>query len=58
MEVMSVPVPGLESGVHVFFALLSALTAVAMLVLVYKRVDDRSLLRVLGIALALFVWIA
>lgn len=52
------PVPGLESGVHVFFALLSALTAVAMLVLVYKRVDDRSLLRVLGIALALFVWIA
>lgn len=56
MEVMSVP--GLESAVHVFFALLSALTAVAMLALVYKRVDDRSLLRVLGIALALFVWLA
>jgi len=58
MEVMSVPAPGLEAGVHVFSALLSALTAVAILVLVYKRVDDRSLLRVLGIALALLVWIA
>ena len=50
--------PGLEAGTHVFFALLSVLTATAMLALVYKRIGDKSTIKTLGIATAIFVWLS
>jgi glucan phosphoethanolaminetransferase (alkaline phosphatase superfamily) len=50
--------PGLESGIHVFFALLSALSAAVLLGILYRGAGNGRAARMLSIAVALFVWLS
>jgi len=49
---------GLEAGAHVFAALLSMLSAAGLLVALYTGSKDKTLIKALAVAVALFVWIA
>ncbi|AEA12525.1 hypothetical protein TUZN_1044 [Thermoproteus uzoniensis 768-20] len=49
-------IPGLEAGIHVFFATLAALDATALLAMVYLRATKY--IRPLAVALAVLVWLS
>lgn len=51
-------VPGIEAGVHVFFALLALLSATALLTALYTGSTNKGLIKVLAISTAAFVWIS
>jgi hypothetical protein len=51
-------VPGLEAGLHVFFALLSALTASLIIGLLYTNSPKHGLIRQLSILFAILVWLS
>ncbi|MEM1610852.1 MAG: hypothetical protein QXQ57_04310 [Sulfolobales archaeon] len=50
-------VPGLEAGIHVFFALLAMLCAAALISAIYVGSTDKRLIRILSIALSILVWL-
>ena len=51
-------VPGLEAGIHVFFGLLALLTTAALISILYTGSQDKRLIKILTIAVALFVWLS
>jgi len=50
-------VPGMETGVHVFTALLSGLSAVMLLGLLYSSSPNKKMVRRIAVAFAVLVWI-
>ncbi|WP_202319309.1 hypothetical protein [Archaeoglobus neptunius] len=50
--------PGMEAGIHVFFALLSGLLGAATLALLVKKAGDLSTIRILSLLIAIFVWLS
>ena len=54
VDVMSIVI---NTGAHVFAALLSMLSMAALLALLYTGSKDKKLIRLLAVAVALFVWI-
>lgn len=53
-----VSVPGLETGVHVYFALLALLSSTALISIIYSGSTNKKLIKILAIAVALFTWLA
>lgn len=51
-------VPGLESGVHVFFALLALLATSALFALLYMRSTNVKAIRALAVAAAVLIWLS
>ena len=51
-------IPGLEGAIHVFFALLSLLSASALLALLFTNSKDKKTITYLAIATAIFVWLS
>lgn len=49
---------GVEVGLHVFSALLAMLSAAALLTAIYTGSKDKTLIKALAIAVAVFVWIS
>ncbi len=49
---------GLESAVHVFFALLSLLASAALLALVYRRAANGAPVKILAVAVAILLWLS
>ena len=51
-------VPGLETGIHVYFALLALLSTAALISIVFAGSTNKRLIKILAIAAALFTWFA
>jgi len=56
--VLYVTVPGMESGYHVFFALLAALSAAIMFGMLYKSSNNTKMIKYLSLGVAVFVWLS
>ncbi|QOJ78990.1 hypothetical protein IG193_00545 [Infirmifilum lucidum] len=50
--------PGIEAGIHVFFALLSLLSASALLALLHTGSTNVKMIRALALGTAILVWLA
>jgi len=57
-EMIMVSVPGLETGIHVFFGLFAILASTALASIIYTGSTNKKLINILAIATALFVWIS
>ena len=50
--------PGMESGIHVFFALLAGLTAAFLLGILYIKPNNLNTIRKLAVLFTIFVWLS